>query len=300
MGFVVKEFEIRDEKVLDFLVKKLGFSLREAKRAIDRGRVSVNGKRITQKSQKASGKLKCIMFEPNGYGLKPLFETTHFAVFDKPSGIAIHPKKLANTKSLLDDVRAMWGNDANLVHRLDKETSGLVMASKNKFSESILKKMFQEKEVKKSYLALVKGHLKKEMTIKKPIAVNKDENIKVKVLIHPEGKESITIVKPLKIFNDYTLVECDLLTGRQHQIRVHLYSIGHPIVGDPLYGVDNEFADRYLKKLANEEERIEKTGAKRLMLHSYRLEFNFMNNKYVIISDSFEKEVKSFVEGLYR
>ncbi|NPA88318.1 MAG: RluA family pseudouridine synthase [Epsilonproteobacteria bacterium] len=295
MGFVEKEFEIKDEKVLDFLVKKVGFNLREAKRAIDRGRVSVNGKRVTQKSQKATGKLKCIMFEPNGYGLKPIFETTHFAIFDKPSGVAIHPKKLANTKSLLDDVRALWGNDANLVHRLDKETSGLVMASKNKFAESILKRAFQDKDIKKSYLALVKGRLDKEMTIKKPIAVNKDENIKVKVIIHPEGKESVTIVKPIKIFDNYTLVECDLLTGRQHQIRVHLFSIGHPIVGDPLYGVDNDFADRYLNKLVTEKERIEKTGANRLMLHSYKLEFEFMNNKYIIKSDSFFEVLKNFI-----
>ncbi len=295
MGFVEKEFEINDEKVLDFLVKKVGFNLREAKRAIDRGRVSVNGKRVTQKSQRATGKLKCIMFEPNGYGLKPIFETTHFAIFDKPSGVAIHPKKLANTKSLLDDVRALWGNDANLVHRLDKETSGLVMASKNKFAESILKRAFQDKDIKKSYLALVKGRLDKEMTIKKPIAVNKDENIKVKVIIHPEGKESVTIVKPIKIFDNYTLVECDLLTGRQHQIRVHLFSIGHPIVGDPLYGVDNDFADRYLNKLVTEKERIEKTGANRLMLHSYKLEFEFMNNKYIIKSDSFFEVLKNFI-----
>ncbi|EDM23686.1 RluA family pseudouridine synthase [Caminibacter mediatlanticus] len=288
MGFVVKEFEIKNEKVLDFLVKKLGFNLREAKRAIDRGRVSINGKRVTQKSFKASGILKCIVFEPNGYGLKPIFETDHFAIFDKPSGVAIHPKKLANTKSLLDDVRLLYGNDANLVHRLDKETSGLVIASKNKFAESILKQAFQNKEIQKKYLALIKGHLDKEITIKKPIAVNKDENIKVKVIISDEGKESITLVKPIKKIGKNTLVECIPLTGRQHQIRIHLYSIGHPIVGDPLYGVDNEFADKYLKKLVDENERIQKTGANRLMLHAYKLEFEFMNNKYIIKSNSFE------------
>jgi 23S rRNA pseudouridine1911/1915/1917 synthase len=290
MGFVVKEFEIKDQKILDFLIS-LGFSMREAKRAIDRGRVSLNGKRVTEKSARGSGILKAIVFEPNGYGLKPIFETTHFAIFDKPSGVAIHPKKLANTKSLLDDVRALWGNNANLVHRLDKETSGLVMASKNKFAESILKQAFQNKEVKKSYLALVKGHLEKPLTIKKPILANKDENIKVKVIIHPDGKESITIVKPVKKIGNNTLVECDLLTGRQHQIRVHLFSIGHPVVGDPLYGVSNEFADRYLNKLVSEEERIKITGAKRLMLHSYKLEFNFMNNRYVIKSDKFFKDL---------
>ena len=284
MGFVVKEFEIKDKKILDFLVKDLGFCIREAKRAIDRGRVSLNGKRVTEKSARGSGILKCIVFEPNGYGLKPIFETTHFAIFDKPSGVAIHPKKLANTKSLLDDVRSLYGNNANLVHRLDKETSGLVIASKNKFAESILKQSFQNKEVQKKYLALVKGHIEKEITIKKPILANKDENIKVKVLIHPDGKESITIVKPIKKIGKNTLVECIPLTGRQHQIRVHLFSINHPIVGDPLYGVDNDFANRYLNKQITEKERIEKTGANRLMLHAYKLEFEFMTNKYVIVS----------------
>jgi len=285
MGFIVKEFEIKDKKILDFLVKELGFNIREAKRAIDRGRVSLNGQRINEKSFRGSGKLKCIVFEPNGYGLKPIFETTHFAVFNKPSGVAIHPKKLANTKSLLDDVRKLYGNNANLVHRLDKETSGLVIASKNKFSESILKQMFQNKEIQKKYLALVKGHLEKNITIKKPIATNKDENIKIKVLIHPEGKDAITIIKPIKKIGENTLVECILLTGRQHQIRVHLFSIGHPIVGDPLYGVDNEFADKYLNKLIKPIERIQKTGYNRLMLHAYKIEFEFMNNKYVLRSD---------------
>ena len=293
MGFVEKEFEINDTKILDFLVKELGFNLREAKRAIDRGRVSLNGKRVTEKSARGSGILKCIIFEPNGYGLKPIFETTHFAVFDKPSGVAIHPKKLANTKSLLDDVRSLYGNNANLVHRLDKETSGLIIASKNKFAESILKQMFQNKEVNKKYLALVKGHLNKEITIKKPILANKDENIKVKVLIHPEGKEAITIVKPIKKLGENTLVECTLLTGRQHQIRVHLFSIGHPIVGDPLYGVDNEFADKYLNKKVTEKERIKITGAKRLMLHAYKLEFEFMNNRYILVSEF--KDLKNYV-----
>ncbi len=294
MGFVVKEFDVNDVKLIDFLIKELGFSMREAKRAIDRGRVSVNDKRITQKGARVSGKLKCIIFEPNGYGLKPIFETTHFGVFNKPSGVAVHPKKLANTKSLLDDVRNLWGSEANLVHRLDKETSGLIIASKNKFAESYLKVAFQNKDVKKKYLALVKGHLDKKYTIKKPIAVNKDENIKVKVVISDEGKEAITIIKPIKQIGKNTLVECIPLTGRQHQIRIHLFSIGYPIVGDPLYGIDNDFANRYLNKLVDEKERIAKTGAKRLMLHAYYLEFEFMNNKYILTNREFEKELSQY------
>ncbi len=285
MGFVAKEFEIKDEKILHFLVKTLGFNIREAKRAIDRGRVSLNGEKITKKGFRGSGLLKCIVFEPNGYGLKPIFESTHFAVFDKPSGVAIHPKTLDNTKSLLDDVRALYGNNANLVHRLDRETSGLVIASKNKFAESILKQAFQNKEIQKKYLALINGHIEKQLTIKKPIAINKDKNIKVKVSISNDGKESVTIINPIKKMGNNTLVECVPLTGRQHQIRVHLFSIGHPIIGDPLYGTDNEFADKYLNKLTNEKERIEKTGAKRLMLHAYKINFKFMENRYILVSN---------------
>jgi len=292
MGFVVKEFEIKNEKILDFLTKKLNFSLREAKRAIDRGRVSINGKKIKEKSFKGSGLLKCIIFEPNGYGLKPFFETSHFAVFNKPSGVAIHPKKLANTKSLLDDVRALYGNEANLAHRLDKETSGLIIATKNKFAESIIKRSFQDKDIKKEYLALVKGHLKNKITIKKSISPNKDPNIKVKVIIDNNGKEAVTIIEPLKTIGNNTLVKCIPLTGRQHQIRVHLYSIGHPILGDPLYGVSNNFADAYLNKKITLKDRIQNTGAERLMLHAYKLDFEFITNRYVLISEW--DEIKKF------
>ena len=225
---------------------------------VNRGRVAFNGERVKKYNQNYDGILTIIYFKPQPLGLKPIFETEDFAIFDKPSGVAVHPKGLTHSQTLLDDVRFLYGKDANLAHRLDKETSGLVMASKNKFSESILKRAFQDKEIQKKYLALVKGEINQQITIKKPIALNKDENIKVKVLIHPEGKESITIINPIKKIGKNTLVECIPLTGRQHQIRVHLYSINHPIVGDPLYGVDNDFANRYLNKEITEKERIEK------------------------------------------
>jgi 23S rRNA pseudouridine1911/1915/1917 synthase len=293
MGFVVREFSINGEKVLDFLVEKLGFTPREAKRAIDRGRVSIDGKPVREKGEKGRGILKCIIFEPNGYGLTPFFETLHFAVFDKPSGVAIHPKKLANTRSLLDDVRRLYGNGANLVHRLDKETSGVVIASKNRVAERILKQAFQNREVEKGYLALVEGVIPRRLTIKKPIAVNRNEEIKVKVTISPTGKSATTLVKPLEVIdNRFTLVEVTPLTGRQHQIRVHLWSIGHRIVGDPLYGVPNPIADRYLKKELTPKERIFWSGAPRLMLHAHRLQFTFFGNRYHLVSPTnFREEI---------
>ncbi|MEO1941482.1 MAG: RluA family pseudouridine synthase [Campylobacterales bacterium] len=286
MGFVEREFLIEGEqKILKFLVEVVGLSPREGKRAIDRGRVSLNGKRVTNKGAVGKGILKCILFEPNGFGITPFFETPHFAIYDKPSGVPIHPKKLANTKSLLDDHRKLYGPGANLVHRLDRETSGLVIGSKYKYAESELKRSFQEREIQKEYLALIWGVLERGLEIKKPIEVNRDPAIKVKVQISPTGREAVTIVEPLEVVEGgVTLVRLKPLTGRQHQLRVHLWSIGHPIVGDPLYGVSPDVGDQYLRRVLPEQERIYWTGASRLLLHSYRLKFHFFGNRYNIIS----------------
>jgi 23S rRNA pseudouridine1911/1915/1917 synthase len=110
----------------------------------------------------------------------------------------------------------------------------------------------------------------------------------MKVLIDKEGKNSKTIITPIKTIGDNTLVIAKPLTGRQHQIRVHLYSVGHRIVGDPLYGVESEIADKYLKGELDEKERIKFTGANRLMLHSNRINFSYNNRNYDIYSNNNE------------
>jgi 23S rRNA pseudouridine1911/1915/1917 synthase len=251
---------------------------------VNRGRVGLNGERLKYYNQNYSGVLDIIYFKPEPLGIKPIFEIEDFAIFDKPSGVAIHPKGFTHSQTLLDDVRFLYGKDANLAHRLDKETSGLVIASKNKWSEKIIKTMFEDKKIQKYYLALVEGKITRELTINKPIISNKDLDIKVKVLIDKEGKSSKTIITPIKTIGDNTLVIAKPLTGRQHQIRVHLYSIGHRIVGDPLYGVDKEKADKYLKGELSEKDRIKFTGASRLMLHSNRINFSYNNRTYDIYS----------------
>ncbi len=286
MGFVRKEFTLpADTKIMDFLVKELHLNTRESKRMIDRGRVIVDNERIFSKifKTKKESILSCMVFEANGAGLKPIFQTEDFAIFNKPSGVIIHPNGLKEDKTLLDDVRELFGNGANLVHRIDKETSGLVIASKHSFSESILKKLFETREVKKSYLALVDGIIEKEIIINEKIATNLDKNIKVKSIISETGKEAKTIIKPLFSKNNQTLVEATPITGRTHQIRVHLNHIGHRIIGDPLYGVDNNIAFKYLERTLSKEDRINFTGDKRLNLHSYKIEFNYRNRKYVFV-----------------
>jgi 23S rRNA pseudouridine1911/1915/1917 synthase len=287
MGFVRKEFTLDpDIKVIDFLVKDLHINTREAKRMIDRGRVFIDGEKVYSKIFKTTkiSTLSCMVFQANGAGLKPIFQTEDFAIFNKPSGVIIHPNGLKEDKTLLDDVRSLFGNSANLVHRIDKETSGLIIASKHSFSESILKTMFEKREVNKSYLALVEGIIDTEITIKDKIATNLDKDIKVKSIISDNGKEAKTIIKPIFSKNNKTLVEATPVTGRTHQIRVHLNHIGHRIVGDPLYGVDNDIAFKYLEKKLTQEERILYTGDKRLNLHAYKIEFNYRNRKYVFIN----------------
>ena len=145
--------------------------------------------------------------------------------------------------------------------------------------------MFEEKLYTKKYKALVNGEIKEELIINTPIT-NDDGLIKLKMKTHINGKESTTIIKP--IFYDeiknQTLVEAIPLTGRQHQIRVHLDSIGHTIIGDPLYGVNEKFANEFLKNNISKEKREEITKSSRLMLQADYLEFSFLDMIYRISS----------------
>ena len=284
MGFVKEEFNIKNVKLLDFLIESFKITESEAKKMVNRGRVAFNGERVKKYNQNYDGILTIIYFKPQPLGLKPIFETEDFAIFDKPSGVAVHPKGLTHSQTLLDDVRFLYGKDANLAHRLDKETSGLIIASKNKWSEKILKTMFEKKEIQKYYIAKVEGKIEKTLTINKPILTNSDLNIKMKVLIDKNGKSAKTIITPLKYENGKTIVLAKPLTGRQHQIRVHLYHIGHRIIGDPLYGVETEIADKYLKGELSSADRIKFTGSDRLELHSNRVVFEYGNRKYDISS----------------
>ena len=123
--------------------------------------------------------------------------------------------------------------------------------------------------------------IKEELIINTPIT-NDDGLIKLKMKTHTNGKESTTIIKPIYYDeeNHQTLVEAIPLTGRQHQIRVHLDSIGHTIIGDPLYGVKEEFSNLFLKNQISEEKRVEITKSRRLMLQADYLEFEFLDTIY--------------------
>jgi 23S rRNA pseudouridine1911/1915/1917 synthase len=164
---------------------------------------------------------------------------------------------------------------------------GLLVGKKKK-SEIELKDMFQEKKYHKSYLAIVQGEIKEELKIDKALdREGKAIGVRMKVCTQEEGgKESITIIKPI-IYDkekNLTLVEALPLTGRQHQIRVHLHSMGHTILGDPIYGVDDENAENYLNKTLSKEDRFKVTKSHRLWLHANYLEFNYKDVTYKIFS----------------
>jgi 23S rRNA pseudouridine1911/1915/1917 synthase len=180
--------------------------------------------------------------------------------------------------SMLDEIRAISGDKANATHRIDMETSGLLLASKHKKAENYLKNAFEVKKIRKSYLAWVDGELTNPFFVDMPIRVNDDySQTKHKVFIDSNGKHSHTDFTPLHYdeSRDATLVACYPLTGRTHQIRVHLFHVKHPILGDPIYGTTFQTANAYLDDTLTPQERFRQTGATRLMLHAQTLRFPY-------------------------
>lgn len=283
MPYIKKEFQtIKGKKIEEFL-QTLPLDLKLCLTLLEKGKITDENNNRLQKNQiLKSDFIYIVIFEPETKDLKPIFDSFHFAIFDKPSGIMVHPSShQLNIYTLLDEIKYHFGEKGSLVHRIDAETSGLVLVAKNAFSDMILKSMFEEKLYTKKYKALVNGQIKEELIINTPIT-NDTGLIKLKMKTDINGKESTTIIKPI-FYNkekNQTLVEAIPLTGRQHQIRVHLDSIGHTIIGDPLYGVNEKFANDFLKNNISQEERIKVTKASRLMLQADYLEFEFLETTY--------------------
>lgn len=287
MPYVLKKYDvIEGEKVEDFLVDIVKLSETLAHKLLQKGRiVDHKNKRLQKGKVLRSGYIEVLIFEAITKGLKPLFQTEHFALFDKPSGLLVHPTVRSTEYTLLDEIRYQFGDEGNLIHRIDAETSGLILVAKNGYAHYILQEMFLKKEYVKKYKALVEKELKEELLINKKITTS-DGLINLKMETSPNGKESSTFIRPISYNKNQnqTLVEAIPYTGRQHQIRVHLDALSHRIVGDPIYGLDENFVDDFLNDKVEDSERIKTTGASRLMLHAYYLEFTFLNTTYIFCS----------------
>ena len=291
MSYKKKKFKIkRKVKAFRFLMDNFDLSMREAQRWIDKGRILIDGKPLRKKSAFLDDEFEVIYFHTYSKNLLPIFETKDFAIYDKPSGVLIHPSNRLTSYSLTHEIKHRFGKDANITHRLDKETSGIVIVSKNKKSEKEIKSLFEDRKVKKTYLCYVNGNIKETFIIDEPILKNRCfEEIKLKVKIDKNGKSAVTEFKPLSYdpIKNITLLQAIPHTGRQHQIRVHLFHAGFPIIGDPIYGVDTQIADDYLNKRLSDEERLKLTGANRLMLHANSVEFFYRNRFKIVSKESF-------------
>ena len=302
MPFVKKKMFVNEkQKVILFLINELGYAQNEAQRFISKGRVLVNGEKILKATELIEGEIEFIYFEPITKGLEPTYVHEEFVLFDKPSGVLIHPQTKATPYSLIDELKYQFGRDANIGHRIDKETSGLVLCARNKKSEREIKMMFQERDMKKKYLALVHGEFKDEITIDAPLLRYQAESalVRMVVKVHETGKASKTHFTPLEYYKDLdmTLVECAPFTGRQHQIRVHLFHVKHSIVGDPIYGQSEENILKYLDRELTPEDRVRNGGATRLLLHANELEFELYNHNYIIKSKvDFKQECKTYLK----
>ena len=187
-----------------------------------------------------------IDYKPAKGKLDIIYEDDYLLIINKKHGIIIHNGK-DNDDSLANLVAGYYLENGiylnvRYAHRIDNETSGLIIFCKDILTHAYMNHYIETHDIRRTYRLLITGKLRENKgTIDKPIGEDRHSN---KMRISQTGKESITHYKVLKAFNDYSYLECTLLTGRKHQIRVHMASLGHPLLGDLLYGAKDEYIDR--------------------------------------------------------
>ena len=225
-----------------------------------------------------------------------VYEDKNILIINKPSGLITHPKNATdNQESVTSWLVEKYPEIKNvgedplrpgLVHRLDKDTSGLLVIAKNQDSFLYLKNLFQERKIKKFYLALVCGKPKEPKgIIDAPIGrigMKRTTQLRGKKKLK-DKKEAVTEYTTLKNFQDFTLLEVSPHTGRTHQIRVHLKSIGAPIAGDPLYGNKNPDGPKQ---------------PERLFLHAYKLQFVSPDGKSIAFETDLPDDLQKFINEL--
>ena len=299
MIFQVEEKDVGKRLDIFLLENFSNLSRSHIKNMIDGENVSLNGKyvkageklRLNDKVQAEMPALQEVKTKPENIPIEIVYEDDDLAVINKPQGMVVHAGA-GNTSgtlvnALLYKLKNLSGINGKLrpgiVHRLDKNTSGLLLVAKNDFAHNSLAKQIAEKSCKRSYIALLEGTLKEQSgTITTHIARDKNHRTLMNVCPDNEGKIAITEYKVLKYYNGYTLVEFNLKTGRTHQIRVHASRVLHrPIVGDKEYNPTTKINGQ--------------------LLHAYKLEFTQPHTEKRIvvnapIPDYFEKVLEKLQE----
>jgi 23S rRNA pseudouridine1911/1915/1917 synthase len=225
--------------------------------------------------------------------LNIIYQDDDIIIIDKPANLIVHPDNPNQKNTLIDQLIKYCPSIKNIgdeplrpgiVHRLDKDTSGLIVVAKNNQAFEHLKKQFQERKVIKKYLALVHGQVKNNKgTITKAISPSRKSHLKRSALLNKNAKSAWTEYRVIKKFNNYTLLEVYPKTGRTHQIRVHLASIGHPIAGDKQY--------KFKRQTAPE-------GLSRQFLHAAYLKFKLPSGKIMKFQSELPKDLKKVLLNL--
>ena len=290
---MIKVEEADNKRIDVYLSEKLDKSRSKVQKLIKDNLVTVNGKNINVSYQvRIDDEIEVdddldydINVEPEDLPLDIIYEDDDLLIINKASGMVVHPAPGHYTGTLVNALLYRFNltsgekNRPGIVHRLDKDTSGLMLVAKNEFTHEKLSEMISKKEVERKYLAIVDGVIKHETgTIEAPIG--RDLNNRQKMAVTDvNGKESITHFKVLERFDNNTLIECLLDTGRTHQIRVHMKYIGYPIYNDPVYSKSgNKFGQ---------------------FLHAKTLEFDHpITKKHLSFTSDLPKEFKDFLDSL--
>lgn len=214
--------------------------------------------------------------------LNIIYEDDYLLIVNKPRNILIHSDGNLNNSNTLSNVVANYYKNKGLdipvryIHRLDKDTTGIVIFAKDPLTEAYLDDLIDKRILHRDYLAFVEGSLEKDIVINKPIG--RDRHVNNKYRISNTGKEAVTTVKVVKKYKKYTLVRLSLKTGRTHQIRVHMASISHPLCGDTLYGGSLKYIDRPA-------------------LHSYYVKFNDIFGREIEITQKLPFDMEQMKGG---
>jgi 23S rRNA pseudouridine1911/1915/1917 synthase len=234
------------------------FSRAYLQRLIKQGHVLINGQmakasQLLAKTDRITVELPPLPGRPTAepIPLDVIYEDEDILVIDKPAGLTVHPAPGHPSHTLVNAILAhcpgLTMSDEvmrpGIVHRLDKDTSGLIVIAKNDFAREYLAAQFKSRTVTKGYLVLVKGRLSPEQGIVEA-PIGRDPHRRKRMAIVEAGKQAVTRYRVRKYLDNYTLVEVSPLTGRTHQIRIHLSAIGCPVVGDPIYGIKSAHLDR--------------------------------------------------------